>query len=140
MPFNTSKSQESCIADSYQKQWYSTSKLRKNTWSNFKWDEQFRNFWVKCCRGFSVIRRLHLDGATPNLIMMAYMGLIYSQISFCWPVICDLPAGLFIKIRKQYQLVLKWCDIRKNASLAKRLDTICLRMTKILSRITIFIH
>ena len=75
--------------------------------STTKWDDQFKAIWIKCCRSFSIVRRLWIDGCPAHIVQLAYMGLVFSNISFCWPVICDLPINLFNKFVKQYELLMK---------------------------------
>ena len=60
-----------------------------------------------------------------------YLALVFSQIAYCWPVICDIPQHCFTKLCSMERRASNLSERSYNAKeLSMRLHNICLKLMK----------
>ena len=106
--------------------------LGMNFTSDLRWSNQFSHIYKKSCRGLSIVKRLRLNHNSSNVILQAYKGLVFSQLSYSWPVLCDLNKVYFKKFEQLDRLAMKWANVSQSCvpSLRARLDSSCIRLIK----------
>ena len=95
-----------------------------------KWDLQFSTLYARCCRCLSMVKKLWQAGGASRLVWLAYLGLVFSQIAWCWPVLCDVPKSHKQKLLRLELTVARWAGTRPPKALSERLDDVCVRLIK----------
>ena len=52
----------------------------------------------------AMIRKLKGAGMSGKYLWSAYISLVFSQLSYCWPAVCDMPQSIlakYMQIEKQ---------------------------------------
>ena len=99
-----------------------------------KWTRHFDDLYKKSCYAMSVVKKLKLSKCNYGLVWTAYMGLVFSIVSCCWPVICDLPLQEFKKLKRIEKIAQRWSNHKPLKTLEERLDTVCIRLIKKITR------
>ena len=86
------------------------------------------------CRTLSYVKRLKVNFKSSNVIWRAYMGVVLCHVIFCWPIICDLPKQYFSKIERIDRLATKWASIKDVPPLKARLDNVCIKLIRRISK------
>ena len=98
--------------------------------STTSWEAQHTLLYERCCRSLSLVKRLWLNNVSPSILWQAYLGLVFSHIAWCWPVICDLPKKHLVKYERLERTVARWSRTAPSQSLTIRLDDIAERLAK----------
>ena len=102
--------------------------------SDNKWDDQFDFLYKKCCRSLSLVRRIRYNCGQGDIVWQAYVGLVFTHISFCWPVICDLKKSHVKKLERLDRVARRWANINFKCDFHQMLDNICTRLIRKVSR------
>lgn len=102
--------------------------------SDNRWDFHVDFLFKKCCRALSLVKRIRFNCTNTEIVWQAYIGLVFSQISFCWPVICDLKNCHFKKFEKLDHIVRRWTSDSSKPTLRFMLDKVCIRLINKVSR------
>lgn len=99
--------------------------------SDAKTDRHLTSVLKKASRNLFFIKLLWLNGAPSNIIWEAYLSLVFSCFSYCWPAYCDIPSSFFRQFCSIEKRASKWSGTSFSVdNLRSRLDRICLRLVR----------
>jgi len=99
--------------------------------SDLKHSEQSTAVHLKASRNMYAVKLLWLHKAPPKIIWEAYLSLVFSSFSYCWPATCDIPQSSFRKLCSLEKRACRWANLSfSEATLRSRLDNICIRLTR----------
>jgi hypothetical protein len=77
--------------------------------SDLKWSKHLHYVYKKCARAAYFIKLLQIRGLKGSLLRSACNALVFSHLTYCWPVFCECLLG----------------DLRPLLNLEKRLSKLC---------------
>ena len=83
----------------------------------------------KCSFGMSLVHKLKKLGSPSTVIESAFYAFVFSQMSYAWPAIVDMPQYLVNRYQKFFDRVSKFSNIKRD-DLKKKLEKICLKLCK----------
>jgi hypothetical protein len=99
--------------------------------SDLKLDKHITSILAKASRNMYFVKLLWLHKAPSKVIWDAYLALVFSIFSYCWPAVCDTPQLLFRKMCSIEKRASKWANKSFTDSLLRaRLDEICVRLVQ----------
>ena len=99
--------------------------------SDAKFDNHLTSVVKKANRNLYFVKLLWLNKAPSSAIWQAYLSLVFSTFSYCWPALCDLPSSFFSKFCSIEKKACKWAGVSfSQSALRSRLDGICLRLVR----------
>ena len=97
--------------------------------SNIKFDCHFSSIIKKASSSMYFVKLLWLNHSPPDIIWEAYLSLVFSCFSYCWPALCDIPSSFLRKLCSIEKRACRWSRIPfSEDALRSRLDCICLRL------------
>ena len=81
----------------------------------------------------SMVKRLRRNCNPGFVIWQAYVGIVYSHMVLCLPVICDISVSNFKKLERLDRVAQKWANMKNIPSLQSRLDKSCVKIVKKIS-------
>ena len=99
--------------------------------NDLKTNSHFLNVLNKCYYGMAAITKLHQSGLRGITLWCAYLAFVFSQISYCWPAVCDISKRNLQKCASFEKRASKLsnCQI-DNFALINRLNKICTTLMK----------
>jgi hypothetical protein len=101
--------------------------------SDLGWNTHLNQAFRKAARASYLIKLLHKCGVKDSFLWTIAQSLVFSHLSYCWPVICDCTLkdlNPFILLEKR---IAKICNVHLESSLKSRLDSQCVRLAKKIS-------
>ena len=98
------------------------------------WGAQLDDLYVKCCRAMSLVKRVWSSQCRPAVVWTAYMGLVFSNMAFGWPVLCDISDAKLARFERLEKMARRWSNQRPELLLRRRLDRQCERLAKRIAR------
>ena len=94
--------------------------------NDLKTNSHFLNVLNKCYYGMAAITKLHQSGLHGITLWRTYLAFVFSQISYCWPAVCDIPIKYLQKFAffEKRASKLSNCQI-DNFALTNHLNKIC---------------
>ena len=107
-------------------------KLLGITFTNdLKFNNHFTAIIKKCSYGMAAVTKLYHSGIRGKTLWQIYLALVFSQIAYCWPVICDIPQHCFTKLCSMERRASNLSERSYNPKeLSVRLQNICLKLMK----------
>lgn len=96
--------------------------------TDLSWNSQFSFLYKKCCHGLSLVKRLRSNYNNSSIIWLAYMSFVFSQVAFCWPVICDLRAVHLRKLERLDRIARRWAGLVDKPPFTCMLENVCKRL------------
>jgi hypothetical protein len=101
---------------------------------DLKIDKHVFYIYRKCCSGMFAIKKLRDYNVPNDIIWKAYLAIVFSHIAYAWPAICDCQNRLMTKFIRLETQAIRICKKKCVNMLVNRLDNICLRLMKKISR------
>jgi hypothetical protein len=99
--------------------------------SNIKLDSHLTSMTKKASSSLYFVKLLWLNNSPSDIIWEAYLSLVFSCFSYCWPALCDIPSAFFQKLCAIEKRACRWAGIPySDGALRSRLDGICLRLIR----------
>ena len=103
---------------------------------NTKWDSHLSCALSKASKNMFLVKSLWLQKAPGNIIWQAYLSLVFSVLSYCYPAFCDIPISFINKFATLEKRACKWAGRPTSPNgLNQRLDNICLRLLRNITRL-----
>ena len=95
--------------------------------SNLQMSSHSDVVYSKCCTSMTAIRKLKCFGTPADILWQCYIYLVFSHLSYAWPVFCEISLNRFETLEKQ---ALNLCGYHSQPKVKERLHNICLRLMK----------
>lgn len=97
--------------------------------SNLKHVDHATAILHKASRNMYFVKLLWLHKPPSKVVWEAYLSLVFSVISYCWPAICDMHQSSFRSFSSLERRACRWAGITfSDSAFRSRLDSICVRL------------
>ena len=97
---------------------------------NLKSDLHFEKLFRKCVSGMAILRKLSRFGFPSDALWNFYSSFVFSNVTYAWPVICDLPNAKIRKLITIEKQAMRICAIQRPIDLESRLESICINLMR----------